>query len=31
MPMLPDLDKYRPYLDEYDLTREQKEDIVRTV
>ena len=29
--MLPDIDKYMPYLDEYDLPRAQKEDIIRTV
>lgn len=31
MPMLPDIDKYIPYLDEYDLPRAQKEYIIRTV
>lgn len=29
--MLPDIDKYMPYLDEFDMSREEKADLIRTV
>ena len=29
--MLPDIEKYRPYFDEYDLSEEEKEEYIRTL